>query len=382
MNIAIDIDDTLTESFDYFLPFVAEYFGVSEDELREKNISYSNLPSEWKAKEIDFAKTYYDRVVAKTTFKDDAAWGIAKLKELGHNIIIITGRTEAFYTDPYLTTEEELKNGGIIYDKLICTLDKKSACKQEKVLVLVDDLVANCKSALEEGVVPILFTSKANASENTGYTRVNNWTDVVNAISYIERGYPDKVMAEYLLRCAEEINPGPWGNHCRTAAHCAEKIALACNGMNAEKAYVLGLLHDIGRRYGVRHLGHVSDGYTYMLSLGYDAVAKICLTHSFNNQSTEQYIGQFDTTDEELNLINESLNSVIMDDYDKLIQLCDALAGSEGVLDIEERMNDVKKRYGSYPQEKWDSNIKLKEFFEMKGGKDIYRIVEKETYRP
>lgn len=28
MNIAIDIDDTLTESFDYFLPFVAEYFGA------------------------------------------------------------------------------------------------------------------------------------------------------------------------------------------------------------------------------------------------------------------------------------------------------------------------------------------------------------------
>ncbi len=28
MNIAINIDDTLTDSFDYFQPFVAEYFGV------------------------------------------------------------------------------------------------------------------------------------------------------------------------------------------------------------------------------------------------------------------------------------------------------------------------------------------------------------------
>lgn len=26
MNIAIDIDDTLTDSFEYFIPFVAEYF--------------------------------------------------------------------------------------------------------------------------------------------------------------------------------------------------------------------------------------------------------------------------------------------------------------------------------------------------------------------
>jgi len=31
--------------------------------------------------------------------------------------------------------------------------------------------------------------------------------------------------------------------------------------MDAEKAYVLGLLHDIGRKFGVRHLGHVSDGH-------------------------------------------------------------------------------------------------------------------------
>ena len=34
MNIAIDIDDTLTESFDYFLPYVAEYFDVDPTLVR------------------------------------------------------------------------------------------------------------------------------------------------------------------------------------------------------------------------------------------------------------------------------------------------------------------------------------------------------------
>ena len=61
-----------------------------------------------------------------------------------------------------------------------------------------------------------------------------------------------------------------------------------------------------------------------------------------------------------------------MDDYDKLIQLCDALAGSGGVLNIEDRMRDVKQRYGYYPQEKWNSNIRLKNYFEKKTGKIIY----------
>ena len=44
MNIAIDIDDTLAQTFEYFVPFVAEYFGVDEAELWERNISVDNLP--------------------------------------------------------------------------------------------------------------------------------------------------------------------------------------------------------------------------------------------------------------------------------------------------------------------------------------------------
>jgi HD superfamily phosphodiesterase len=165
-------------------------------------------------------------------------------------------------------------------------------------------------------------------------------------------------------------------------AHCAEKIAQRCEGLNPEKAYVLGLLHDIGRKFGVRHLGHVSDGYSYMMSLGYDEVAQICLTHSFNNQSTKDYIGNFDTSEEELALINNALSEVVMTDYDRLIQLCDSIGGSEGVLDIKERMEDVKRRYGSYPQEKWNTNLSLKNYFENKIGSNIYDVVDKDTFRP
>ena len=193
---------------------------------------------------------------------------------------------------------------------------------------------------------------------------------------------PTKEVAEKLLADAEKCNPGPWGNHSRTTAHCAKKIAQECDGMDADKAYILGLLHDIGRKFGVRHLGHVSDGYTYMMNLGYDEVARICLTHSFNNKSLDQYIGKIDTTPEEYALIQFQLQVIQFDEYDRLIQLCDALAGSEGVLDIEERMYDVKQRYGSYPKDKWDSNIKLKKLFEDKCEKNIYDIVQKDNFKP
>ncbi len=185
---------------------------------------------------------------------------------------------------------------------------------------------------------------------------------------------PTRQEAERLLREAEKCNPGPWGNHSRVAARCAEKIAEACDGMDPGKAYILGLLHDIGRKFGTRNLGHVSDGYSYMMSLGYDEAARICLTHSFNNLTTDEYIGKFDTTEEELELIRSELGKAAVDDYDRLIQLCDAIAGSEGVMSMEDRMNDVKRRYGSYPQAKWDSNLRLKAYFEGKAHRKICEL--------
>ncbi len=193
--------------------------------------------------------------------------------------------------------------------------------------------------------------------------------------------FPTREEAERLLKDAENCNPGPWGNHSRTAAHCAEAIA-AKSGMDAEKAYVLGLLHDIGRKFGKRHLGHVSDGYSYMMSLGYDDVAKICLTHSFNEKDISKYIGNFDTTEEETKLIVDGLEVIELDDYNRLIQLCDSISGAEGVMNQIDRMTDVKMRYGDYDQEKWDTNIRLLEYFENKMGENLYLVVDKENYRP
>lgn len=188
------------------------------------------------------------------------------------------------------------------------------------------------------------------------------------------KGFPERTEAERLVREAEACNPGPWGDHSRIAADCAEKIAAAA-GMDSEKAYILGLLHDIGRKFGVKHLCHVWDGYHYMRSLGYAAAARVCLTHSFCLPTLDVYIGNRDISPEQQEELENLLRQLSYDDYDRLIQLCDCLAGSEGVMDMEARMADVKRRYGFYSQEKWDANMALKRYFEEKTGKDIYQIV-------
>lgn len=189
-----------------------------------------------------------------------------------------------------------------------------------------------------------------------------------------KKGYPDRLEAETLLREAETLNPGPWGNHSRVAAKCAETIARACGDINSEKAYVLGLLHDIGRRFGTKHLGHVYDGYIYMLELEYAQAARICLTHSFPTRQLADYIGNFDVTLEQLQVIDYALSECDYDDYDRLIQLCDAISLPAGAAAIEERMGDVKRRYGYYPKDKWDRNIELKAYFSNKAECNIQEL--------
>lgn len=185
---------------------------------------------------------------------------------------------------------------------------------------------------------------------------------------------PTREKAEELLQDGEKCNPGQWAVHSRAVAMCAEKIAAACGDMDPQKAYVLGLLHDIGRKFGVSHMGHIYDGYHYMTELGYDEAARVCLSHSFSIQKLADYIGKWDISIEKQEELRRSLGELEYDDYDRLIQVCDSLAGIE-VMDMEERMADVKRRYGGYPQDKWDRNLELRAYFEKKMQRDIYEVV-------
>lgn len=186
---------------------------------------------------------------------------------------------------------------------------------------------------------------------------------------------PDRDEAKRLIADAELTNSGAWARHSEYVAHCAQRIAEAV-GLDSERAYVSGLLHDIGRKFGRGHLAHVYDGYRYMMDLGYDEVARICLTHSFHVPSLEVYLGNLDISEEKQQYLEKKLLSLEYDDYDRLIQLCDAMATSRGIVPLEVRMSDVKRRYGSYPQKKWDANFALKAYFEQTAGRDIYDIVK------
>ena len=93
---------------------------------------------------------------------------------------------------------------------------------------------------------------------------------------------PTKETAEQELQLAGELNPGPWTKHSLNVGIAARNIAEKVPGMDAEKAYVVGVLHDIGRRVGIVDIStHVYEGYKYCMDKGWDEVARICMTHSY-----------------------------------------------------------------------------------------------------
>lgn len=188
---------------------------------------------------------------------------------------------------------------------------------------------------------------------------------------------PELAKAERLLNEAEAKNPGGWADHARYVALAAKNIAEIHPDLDAEAAYILGLLHDIGRQEGVTDNRHMLDGYTFLNRLGYPDAARICLTHSFPLQDVRATSGRWDCSDEEFGFVEVTLKGLEYDDYDRLLQLCDALAVSSGFVLIEKRLLNVSLRYGvnSLTVAKWQAFLDLQTYFEKTIGESIYSVL-------
>ena len=189
--------------------------------------------------------------------------------------------------------------------------------------------------------------------------------------------YPERKTAEAELKLAGQMNPGPWEEHSRHVAEAAQYIAGACGELEQEKAYVCGLLHDIGRRNGISAMRHAVDGYDYLMSKGWDEPARICLTHSFPIRDVDTDIGRKDITPEQYAFLRDYLAGTEYDDYDRLIILCDSLAMAEGFCILEKRLVDTTRRYGAFPftVERWNHIFEIKAYFEKKIGRSIYELL-------
>lgn len=183
--------------------------------------------------------------------------------------------------------------------------------------------------------------------------------------------------AELALQEAHAANPGPWEAHSRYVALACRNIAEKCPHLSEETAYLYGLLHDIGRHAGVTSERHLIDGYRYCMARGWEKAAQICITHAFMIPDISTSIGVFDMPQEDKRFIEEFVRQAEYDDYDHLVQLCDALALPTGFCLLEKRFVDVAIRYGTHPATvpRWKRILEIKAHFESVIGCPVYHLL-------
>lgn len=187
----------------------------------------------------------------------------------------------------------------------------------------------------------------------------------------------NREIAEKALEDASKLNPGPWVDHSKYVALACQNIASRCPHLDVEMAYVYGILHDIGRYAGITSEKHLIDGYRYCMENGWEKAAQICISHAFMIKDISTSIGVFDMSSEDKAFMEKFVQECTYDDYDYLVQLCDALALPTGFCLLEKRFVDVAIRYGTHPAtvDRWKAVLKIKAELEAVMGCSIYEIL-------
>jgi len=114
-----------------------------------------------------------------------------------------------------------------------------------------------------------------------------------------------------------------------------------------------------------------------MIALGQPTIARICLTHSFPLKNIHAFQGSFDCSKQQLAFLQRFLDSCSYDNYDRLIQLCDALSLPSGACILEKRLVDVALRHGinDLSLEKWSAFLQLKHHFDRLCRCNLYTLL-------
>ena len=196
MNIGIDIDDTITNTFETALPYAQKY--VREALKKDIIPDYSKAIDHHYIRDIFglvdgedkvfWIKNYYN-ILDNVEPKENSCETIRKLKEEGNRIIIISARWDIGDLSSYNITKEWLDEMGIHYDKLITGIENKAEIAlQEKIDIFIDDSIRNCLEVQQSGIKSLLMTSPVNRNNPShNIERVFYWEEIYKRIKNLEK---------------------------------------------------------------------------------------------------------------------------------------------------------------------------------------------------
>lgn len=179
MRIGIDIDDTITNT----------QAKIDEIALKKENKTVYDRTKHWYYERFNtsddedsiFFHKYAREIMASADIKENASLYINRLHDEGHEIYIITARSNKFAPDIMDVTLDYLKKNDIKYDKIIFqSHDKASICKENDIDVMVDDSIEHINEITDIGIKVIIMDNEYN--RNCNGTRAMNWEEVYNLI--------------------------------------------------------------------------------------------------------------------------------------------------------------------------------------------------------
>ena len=178
MKIGIDIDDTITDTWECLIPYYSKLFDKTPEELRKSKPYHKSVEDKITLDEyFDIMLPIYDKVIPNVNLKENVKETIDKLYELGHKVYFITARGRG-HTDPYKDSKEYLDKHKIKYEEIYVNAgDKAKVCKELGINLFIDDSYHHCKEVSKLGI-DVLMTGRYYNEEYTEFPRFNNWPDV------------------------------------------------------------------------------------------------------------------------------------------------------------------------------------------------------------
>ena len=191
MNIGIDIDDTIANTYDVLFNYVQEYTIhdiVTDREKANRDIIaqmyYTNFRNGDKKQDKEFFDKYYEKTVLKVKPKRNAVENIKKLKEEGNQIYLITARFPSEKFNIEELTKDWLKKYDIPYDKLILNSENKVITAKEHCIdIFVDDNIKNCTEMAKAGIKTYIMDTIVNKDFiDENIERVYSWSQLYQKI--------------------------------------------------------------------------------------------------------------------------------------------------------------------------------------------------------
>ncbi len=191
MKIGIDIDDTISASFEELFirsqNFDIEVVGEEGNPSNYGKIDNHNyietMYPHWSQEQIKtFWKKYFMDVLTNANVKKECAQVIEKLKKEENEIILITSRYEIVEGKKMVenATKQWLETHHILYDKLIMnSQDKSKVAVEENIDLLIDDSIVHCLSVAKKNIKTFLYTTVCNQGcEVLNLERVYSWPQI------------------------------------------------------------------------------------------------------------------------------------------------------------------------------------------------------------